>query len=111
MKKILMISGAALIAASAMGAAPAAKQAAIQGLNGAKMQRADMTAKFIGSKGVTSAEALKKSSSSLQNQKLSIKAAAAAAEEGAAETLSARYYYPPINTFYAGTTPDGIMFP
>ncbi|MBD5343219.1 MAG: hypothetical protein HDR93_08235 [Bacteroides sp.] len=111
MKKILMISGAALIAASAMGAAPAAKQAAIQGLKGAQMQRADMTAKFIGSKGVTSAEALKKSSSSLQNQKLSVKAAAAAAEEGAAETLTARYYYPPIHTFYSGTTPDGIMFP
>ncbi|MDE6427851.1 MAG: hypothetical protein K2K59_02750 [Muribaculaceae bacterium] len=111
MKKILMISGAALIAASAMGAAPAAKQAAIQGLHGAQMQRVDMTAKFIGSKGVTSAEALKKSSASLQNQKLSVKAAAAAAEEGAAETLSARYYYPPINTFYAGTTPDGIGFP
>lgn len=111
MKKILMISGAALLAASAMAVGPT-KTAAIESLKGAKMQRMDMTAKFAGKKVATAVEAMKKNRVSILNQDLADEVTPEVpGEEEPAATFAARYYYPPINTFYAGCTPDGYTFP
>lgn len=110
MKKILMISGAALIAASALAGVPA-KQAAVESLKGAKLQRMDLNAKFLGEKGVK-VNSLKKSKLAILNQTLGAETTAdEAGEETPEVTLNARYYYPPIHTFYAGCTPDGYTFP
>lgn len=110
MKKILVISGAALIAASAMAGAPA-KQAAVESLKGATLQRMDLSAKFVGTKDAK-ISALKKSKLSVLNQSLGVEITAdEAGDETPAASLNARYYYPPINTFYSGSTPDGYLFP
>ncbi|MDE6534696.1 MAG: hypothetical protein K2K82_01655 [Muribaculaceae bacterium] len=111
MKKILMISGAALVAASAMAVAPA-KHAAVQGSKNANLQRVSMDAKFVGSKPLSTVEALKRSKLSIRNQAFADEATAdEGTEEETPAALNARYYYPPINTFYSACTPDFYSFP
>ncbi|MDE7111479.1 MAG: hypothetical protein K2O38_06220 [Muribaculaceae bacterium] len=111
MKKILMISGAALIAASAMAGNPA-KQAVVESFKGAKLQRMDLSARSLAAKDAQ-VNALKKSKLSLLNQTLGSETTVddEVGEETPATSLNARYYYPPINTFYSGSTPDGYTFP
>ena len=88
MKKILMISGAALIAASALAGVPA-KQAAVESLKGAKLQRMDLNAKFLAAKASSNVSALKKSKLSILNQTFGAEATAdEAGEETPAATLN-----------------------